>query len=174
MERVTRTRLASLAVLVLVLASGVVLGRAWERSSAGDGADAEEVRRDTRTGDDDREERKDRRRGRNLIVDRIDLSEEQEERVDSIVDVHVREVRSLQRELQARFEAEYEPRERAIVQNTREGIRAVLTPEQREEYDSLLAQRDRKRDRDRRGGDDRWDDDRRDGDRRDGRDDRRD
>lgn len=164
MERVTRTRLASFAVLVVVLASGIVLGRAWERRAGGeDDPRTEEVRRtdgargDERDGrverDDraDRGDRKDRRRDRRLIVDRIDLTPEQEERIDTIVDRHIQRVRTLQREFQERFEAAYEPEERAIVQDTRDAIRDVLTVEQGERYDSLLAEHDRRsRDDDRR------------------------
>lgn len=137
-----RTRLISLGVLLVVLATGFVLGLAWDRRPGG--PLAAEVEREVRSRDDDRrgDDRrgKDEHRGRSLIVDRVGLAPEQEERVDSIVEVHREEMKELQRE----FRAEYGPRHRALVRQTRDAIRSVLTPEQRTLYDSLLARHDRK------------------------------
>lgn len=70
------------------------------------------------------------RRGR--LVDRIDLSPGQRQQVDSIV-----ERRRAQRE---EFWDNEGQRMRAIMDSTRNEIRAVMTPEQRAEYDGLVAE----------------------------------
>jgi hypothetical protein len=49
------------------------------------------------------------------------------------------------RELQEEFDQAYMPRYGAILEETREAIRGVLTSEQRVAYDSLLAAHDRRR-----------------------------
>ncbi len=161
MEHVTRTRLISSAVLLLVLFTGFLLGLVWERRGGAlqQGPAAEEARArsddprsvDRDVGRDGHDGRKGgSKRERRLIVHRVDLSSEQERRVDSIVDVHQDRVRSLQREL----ERDYDARVRHVVMSTRESIRTVLTGAQRAEYDSLLAEHDRK-DEEREGRDDR-------------------
>lgn len=150
MEHVTRTRLISAAVLLLVLFTGFLMGLVWERRGGAlqQVPVAEEVREpsedprsvDRDVGRDGHDGRRDgAKRERRLIVHRVDLSSEQERRVDSIVDLHQDRVRSLQREL----ERDYDARVRNVVMSTRESIRTVLTGAQRAEYDSLLAEHDR-------------------------------
>lgn len=172
-----RTRLASVAVLFVVLVTGFLLGMAWDRTdgmlesraSTDDAAalhaaddvdessermeasapDAEE--REDERGDDDRGER----RGRRLIAHQVDLTPEQADLVDSIGDVHRDRVRELRRsmeheydrrshQLRREMEAAYDPRFEAVVMDTRQSIRAVLTREQAIRYDSLLAEHDRR------------------------------
>lgn len=150
MESKARTRLISLGVLLLVLITGFVLGLAWERrphgvlagEAASEARDRDHDRRGREGRDDDGDD--DRRRGRRLIIDRVELTPAQEERVDSIVDIHRERLEELQRELRA----EYGLRQREIVEGTREAIRSVLTLKQRTRYDSLLVRFDRKRKRD--------------------------
>lgn len=143
-----RTRLISTAVLLLVLGTGFVLGLAWDRRPSGPLSDerASEARRNGSHGDRGGGRDGDRRR---LIVDRVDLTPSQQARVDSIVGAHREDLKELQRE----FRSEYGPRHRELVQRTRTAIRAVLTPAQRELYDSLLARHDRKDDERRRDDD---------------------
>lgn len=146
MERTTKARLASLVVLLTVLAAGFAMGLAWERRSgslrAEDPVGGEAaVERSREDGDRDGSEKRERR----LIIDRVGLTPDQEERVDSIVRVHRQGMKELQRE----FRAEYNPRYRALIRETRDEIRGLLTPEQRSTYDSLLAEHDRRRERER-------------------------
>ncbi|NIP59920.1 MAG: hypothetical protein GWM92_16535 [Gemmatimonadetes bacterium] len=146
MERTTKARLASLGVLLAVLVAGFAMGLAWERRSGSlrveDPAGGEAGAERSREGDDRDGSGKRRRR---LIIDRVGLAPEQEERVDSIVRIHRQGMKELQRE----FRAEYNPRYRALIQETRDEIRGLLTPAQRSTYDSLLAERDRRRERER-------------------------
>ena len=44
-----------------------------------------------------------------------------------------------------RFEAAYDPRFRALVDSSRAAIKQLMTPEQATNYDSILAEGDRKR-----------------------------
>lgn len=149
MDRTTKTRLLSLGVLLTVLAAGFAMGLAWERRSgalrAENPAAGEAAERGSRDGGDrDGSEKRERR----LIIDRVGLTPEQEMRVDSIVRVHRQAMKELQRE----FRAEYNPRYRALIQETRDEIRGLLTLEQRTTYDSLLAEHDRRREREREEG----------------------
>lgn len=129
MEPKKRTRLASMAVLFLVLAAGFLLGVAWDRTL---------VATPSEQGERVRDERDDRERGeRRLIVDRVGLTAEQKAQVDSIVAYHREQMDAIQDSVAPRF--------RAVVQATRASIKEVLTPEQRIQYDSLLAEHDRRR-----------------------------
>lgn len=69
---------------------------------------------------------------RKRLVDQVDLSPTQRQQVDSIV-----ERRRAQRE---EFWDNEGQRMRAIMDSTRNEIRAVMTPEQRAEYDLLVAE----------------------------------
>lgn len=116
-----------------------------------------------RDGGDDRGGRSDRD-GRRLIVHEVGITETQEARVDSIVDLHGNRVRALRREMEEEYdprfralrremEEEFDPRFRDVLLRTRRSIRSILTEEQAVRYDSLLAEHDRKeaeRKRDRR------------------------
>jgi hypothetical protein len=140
MERSTRTRLTTGLILVMVLATGLALGmavgpRVLSSSPAGD----VEGRR---SGEDRTERgREGPQRRRPLVVEQVGLSEEQKTLVDSIVSHQMDRMRALQEE----FDRAYMPRYGAIIGETREAIRQVLTLEQRTAYDSLLAEHDRRR-----------------------------
>ncbi len=149
MERSMRARIVSVGILVLVLVAGFLMGVAWARSGAGGSGEpaAAAARGGTRSG----QERTEGRRGgsrRSLLVEQVGLSEEQKQTVDSIVDFY----RSRMRALHEEFNSEYTPRYRRIVEEARESIRKILTPEQRVQYDSILAERDRRRESRRSGG----------------------
>lgn len=138
MQRALRTRLASLAVLLVVLGAGVVLGVAWERRGRAPASEAAVAEDDG--GDRDRKRDGDRER-RRLIVERVGLSPAQQTRVDSIIEIHRDRMRSLRRE----FREEYDPRYWSLVQDTRDALRSVLDSAQQARYDSLLAEHDRRR-----------------------------
>ena len=163
--RARRTRLAAGGILVLILAAGVFFGRVWERrwtaaaqvapvtsaeSTDGSGGTSAAAAEPANASDNasattaDPTEASDTSRDegrRSLIVDRVGLSAEQETRVDSVVDHY----RDLMRQLRADYRTGY----RALVDSTRAAITATLTPEQASHYDSLLAEFDRRRDRER-------------------------
>ena len=131
-DRDLKTRLASLAVLLLVLVSGFVIGLAWDRSLGA--STAPEVVAE--------EEPAEEEEPRSLIIDRVGLSAEQKAAVDGIVAFH----RARIKELNEEFNEEYSPRFRTIVLATRDSLKTVLRPEQAAMYDSLTAEFDRRRD----------------------------
>jgi Spy/CpxP family protein refolding chaperone len=119
----------SAAVLAVVFASGMLLGLAVDRSlHAGPVGDT------VATTDTARERRQ-------PMYEQVGPSERQMVSIDSIVDEH----RVKMKELHAEFRAAYNPRYQALVEETREAIKGVLTPEQAVAYDSLLEERDRRR-----------------------------
>lgn len=75
-------------------------------------------------------------RRRPSTLDQIDLAPEQRQQIDGVLERRRRQT--------AAFWDEYGPILRAIVDSTRAEIRAVLTPEQRAEYDRLRAERRRR------------------------------
>ena len=68
----------------------------------------------------------------------LKLTDEQTKAVQGIIDETRNEYRALRTELRPRFE---EPRQKA-----RARIRALLTPEQQQKFDSMIAQQDAQRD----------------------------
>lgn len=85
------------------------------------------------------------RSDRNAPNDRVEkmrrdlsLTEDQTKSVNAILDETRNEYRSLRAELRPRFE---EPRQKA-----RARIRALLTPEQQQKFDAMVAQQDAQRD----------------------------
>lgn len=146
-ERGTRTRLATVFILFLVLVAGAVLGVALDRMVIGQDIAALES-----AGEGAAEGASGSRRGqspsqRRLIVEQVGLSEMQKTQVDSIVSHYRQEMRVLAEELKERedeLREAYFPRYRDLLDGTREEIKGVLTPAQRMEYDSLLAEHDRR------------------------------
>ena len=158
MEGRSKARYATAAILVLVLGAGMVLGVALDRTLEARALAAHEAERpDRRGGHDDRfrgyssrsrdpdrgSEGGQREGGRrpNLLVEQVGLSEEQNEKVDSIVQYF----RARMRELHDEFDEAYKTRSREVMDLTREEINAILTPEQQVAYDSLRAEWSRKR-----------------------------
>jgi hypothetical protein len=142
----------------MVLGTGAILGAALDRKVQARSSEAASYGSDRgRSGSDPRsrgfdprgrdrsrspEEQGDssQRRPR-LIVDQVGLSEDQNEQVDSIVRYFMEEMRALHEE----FDREYSTRYREINQASRDAVRAVLGPDQRAAYDSLLAEWDQRR-----------------------------
>jgi hypothetical protein len=147
LERDARTRLTTAVVLLLVLAAGVVLGVALERQLEAKAVSGEAARdrgeertspeRDRRPGDRARDASP---RRASLLVEQVGLSEEQKEKVDSIVGYYRGQMRVLHEE----FNAIYMSRYTEILETTRNAIRAVLDDAQRVAYDSLLVEFDQR------------------------------
>ncbi len=72
-----------------------------------------------------------------MIVEGVDLTALQKASVDSLVSFH--------RERMSALNAEFRPRYRAVIGDLREEIKGVLTDDQREMYDTLLAESDARR-----------------------------
>jgi Spy/CpxP family protein refolding chaperone len=155
----TRARAAatSLGVLALVFVSGTLVGRAWDERSA-DARPAEEVQDTSQdAGVEDREARR-----RTPMYEQVGLTDAQRVEIDSIV-VHYRsDLRELQahyRELYDAQRVEYGERRGILIDSVRQAIKSVMGPEQRAQYDSLLAasderQRARREERERAEGND--------------------
>ena len=144
MESALKARLVSTVVLVLVFGSGLSVGLALDR--APEAAATEDLARSGPQGDRrGGRERGDRADGdrRPLIVEQVGLTVEQKAQVDAIVEESRRRMKSLENETR--------PQYRTIIEETRTAIKEVLTDEQRTEYEALLAERDRERDKHRRG-----------------------
>ncbi len=130
MDKNSRTRLGTAFVLAIVFASGALLGLAVYRSlEAGPAENVEEV-----AGESARERRV-------PMYEQVGPTEGQMVSIDSIVEEH----RSRMKSLHAEFRSTYNPRYQALVEETREAIKGVFTPDQAMAYDSLLVERDRRR-----------------------------
>jgi hypothetical protein len=150
-EKGTRTRLTTVLILFLVLLTGAVLGIAADRRLEGtvassESRDGETERGRGSEGDTQGEEGGgDAARQRHLIVEQVGLSTEQKVQVDSIVNEYRQRVRELQDQLQDELREAYTPRYRELLEQTRTEIKGVLSADQAVAYDSLLAERDRRR-----------------------------
>jgi hypothetical protein len=134
-----RARLATLGVIVTVFAAGVVSGVAGDRMLASDAPDLE-ARVPDRDGDEDRDRDDDRDEDRSesgWVILRVPLSDDQRAQVDSVLAFYRAQVHELT--------DTYNDAYWSTVQSTREELRGILREDQRIHYDSLLAERDRRR-----------------------------
>lgn len=149
MNAVRRARLLSVVVLAVVFGSGILVGFALDRRldmaemermrENRLAADVEEAREDAdRTDDDGTDE------PRRYLFERVDPTDAQRVRIDSIVALYQSDVRRFHRESR-QF---YDDGMRALVLETREAIKGVLDPDQAARYDSLAADRDRRNQQD--------------------------
>jgi Spy/CpxP family protein refolding chaperone len=153
MQEGTRTRFATVLILLLVLATGSVMGVAIDRRiGAGGGSGAEETSEgsDSLSTQGDSVEGQSSGNQRRLMVEQVGLSDAQHAQVDSIVAEYRRRTRALHDELDDEIQAAYQPRYRVLLDEVREEIKGVLTPDQRMAYDSLLVDYDRRREERRR------------------------
>lgn len=159
MERQQRTRLVTVLVLGLVFGTGVVMGMAFDRTATATPAeDTGVAEANAENGDDRDEERDDRERRGSMAFQVEGLTAEQQARIDSIVQEFraagrvIREERdevyedgwearfdSLRAAWRAEYDERFQPRLDSLVAHTRDAIRSVMTAEQAERYDSLLA-----------------------------------
>ncbi len=141
MARLKRARIVSGALLAVVAAAGFLGGAAWQASRT----DAESPER--------RESRDDRgREDRRLVIDEVGLAPAKRAEVEEIIQHFTVRMRALDEEFRAAYEPireAYEPQRRDLFRATRDSIRAILLPEERALYDSLLVVRFGNRDRDR-------------------------
>jgi Spy/CpxP family protein refolding chaperone len=121
-----RTRLTGMVLLIAVFAAGMLAGTAFDRLlTAGEVGPAEAAACE-RGG-----------RGPHMIIDEVDLEPAQRARVQEILDRRRALTDSLWRADGQRI--------RAAVDSTREEIRAILTPEQRADYDRRREEHERRR-----------------------------
>lgn len=146
MNSVRRARLLSVVVLAVVFGSGILVGFALDRRL--DMAEADrmaENRVDMDENDRDQGEADDRGdQPRRYLFDRVDPTDAQRVRIDSIVAAYQSDVRRFHRESRE-F---YDDGMRALVLETREAIKGVLDPDQAARYDSLASDRDRRNEED--------------------------
>ncbi len=137
--RERRARILSVLLLASTLAAGIMLGLAWSARTPpaalpepGDPPDPAEVAAsDTasaRTGGDER-------RFRAPVIHQVGLNADQRTHVDRIIAHFRAAARTLNREMRARYDRE----QSALLEATRDSLRAVLREEQIVRYDSLLA-----------------------------------
>lgn len=152
MNAVRRARLLSVVVLAVVFGSGILVGFALDRrldmAEAQRLSDSRLASDEAEAGDDDDRSEQPRR----YLYERVDPTDAQRVRIDSIVAAYQSDVRKFHRESR-QF---YDDGMRGLVLETREAIKGVLDPDQAARYDSLAADRDRRNDdddeRDRNGG----------------------
>jgi hypothetical protein len=151
LAQLQRVRLATVAILALVLGAGFLLGAAWDRR-----LDAEPVSPESNSAAAAPEAR--REGGRIPIYTRVNppLSAEQMAAAAEIVAHRQDAVRVLMDEpsidslydemkgAEKAFKGAYDPRFRALIDTSRAAIRGIMTPEQAAQYDSLLAENDRR------------------------------
>jgi hypothetical protein len=157
LAQLERVRLATVGILALVLGAGFLLGAAWGDRRL----DADPVRG---APDSAAAAPEPADGGRVPIYARVHppLSAEQIAAAEEIVGRRREAVRQLLSEsridslydamkgAEKSFKAAYDPRFRALIDTSRSAIRGIMTPEQAAQYDSLLAENDRRR---REGGD---------------------
>ncbi len=151
MEKGTRTRLTTVFILLLVLATGSVLGVAVDRRLEARATSAQRLStapEGSLAGEgaaEGGEEGSETPRRRRLVVEQVGLTQSQQVQVDSIVASFRQQTRSLEEELRAELREAYMPLYRELVAETRTKIKSVLDEGQRMAYDSLLADHDRRR-----------------------------
>jgi len=126
-ESALKAKVVAVTALILLFESGVVVGLALDQVANAN--TIEGVRRDTRGERDGRRRR--------MIVDNVGLSTVQKASVDSLVSFH--------RQRMSDLDKEFQPRYRTLIADLREEIKLVLTDDQRERYEVLLAERDAER-----------------------------
>lgn len=133
MERMLRTRLITGIVLAVVFGAGVLLGLAVDRSLA--------AKPDAEVAEAGRS-REEPSQGRpHSLWEQVDPTDQQKVLIDSIVG----DYRSAMKALHAEFRDAYNPRYEALLVEARKAIRGVLTSEQASQYDSLVAEFERRR-----------------------------
>lgn len=144
MEQGSRTRLTTALILMVVFASGVLLGFAADGRLAATPAEVATVPTDSQPGAEPEEER------RTPMYRQVEPTEEQLLLIESIVKEHRARTNALDKQTRAAFRQGF----REILLETREAIKAVLGPEQAREYQRLLDEYDAREAAERESGDD--------------------
>jgi len=126
-ESPRQARLLGIALLAATFVIGGLAGAATVRLSSS---------REPAAGVQQAEERGPRDGSHGSVLDQLGLTPEQCERVEAVLE--------RRRQQTEAFWEEHGPALRAIVDSARAEIRALLTPEQRAEYDRLRAERRRR------------------------------
>lgn len=133
MERILRTRLFAAVVMAVVFGAGVLLGVAVSPT-------APEAQAGRGRGDDARVP--------TYMQVTPPPTERQKAQIDSILRAHRAAYRALHEDVRKALDQvskQYDPRRRALIMETRQAIKSVLTPEQAVQFDSLSAANDRRR-----------------------------
>lgn len=130
MHASTKTRLWALLVVGLVFSAGVAVGTGLDWGTAQAAPD-----REAPAEEGEEEERE----SRGWILDELDLTPEQREEVDALVDHFREELKQMRRS----YRKDYDD----LVQEVRGAVMAVLDEDQQARYEELLAEHDRKRER---------------------------
>jgi len=131
-------------VLVAVLAAGILLGMALKPEQPAAVAEAASATQSPDSAG---------RRHRPPIYMQLNPTEEQKAKLDSLLQQNREAMRALTKEfhegfdpryeaLRKEYEEEYGPRYDSLIAGTRAAMRKVLTPEQAEKWDSLIARAD--------------------------------
>ena len=131
MEQGARTRLLTAVVLTVVFGSGVLLGLAAQANLAATPA-AEVLAMSAGDPENTR---------RIPMYEQVGPTETQMGQIESIVAEHRAQMDALHEE----FRKAYDPRYDALIAETREAIKDVLTPEQAAAYQELVDARDQRR-----------------------------
>ena len=126
MKSHSQATLTTVLVLAVVFGSGALVGAAVDGLRGGE-APEEQAREEERESD----------RRRTPMYEQVGISDEQRVVIDSIMVANRTRVRAER--------AEYDAAYRAIVEEPRAAILSVMNPEQRVQYDSLLAESDARR-----------------------------
>lgn len=163
MEKRARTRFLTGVVLAAVFGAGIVLGMAVTREAPGVAAETAAASQEADSAS----------RGRRTpLYMQVNPTEEQKAKLDSLLQDSRVAMRALTKEFHQEFDPRYEalhkeyqekygPRYDSIISGTRAAMKTVMTPEQWEKYDSLLARLDARTDSMRNAGDGRTGDGRR-------------
>lgn len=131
MSQHLRTRFITAGVIIVVFGAGILVGLVAD-SELGASATPPEVTEVAEEADSTADA------GRRFIYHQVDPNESQLARIDSIRQVYRDRTNALYEELKA----EYPDRFRAILLDTRNAIKSVMTPEQAAEYQRLLDEYD--------------------------------
>jgi len=133
MDSGSRTRLMTAVILVVVFGAGLLLGAALDGSLAAGPAGGTAV-----LAEGTAEEAP---RSRVPMYEQVGPGDAQKIQIDSIVKEHRANMDALHEE----FRGLYNPRYRALVQEVREAIKGVFSPEQADRYQLLLDEFDQRR-----------------------------
>ncbi len=153
MAQMERVKVATVGILALVLGAGFLLGAVWDRKL--DAEPAAAVASGTAPSTSGQRATSGRRPM--YFEVKPSLSEKQLADADLIVQRRREAVKALMAEpgvdslykqmkgAEKQFKEAYDPRLRALIDTSRAAIRQIMTPAQAAQYDSLLAESDRKR-----------------------------
>ncbi len=147
MEHVSRTRIVTAVVLVVVFASGVLLGLAADRNLSterhGRRGSRSPALAQTREGEGPEGERR-----RRYIYEQVEPTAEQQVVIDSMMKVYIGNRESLQEKLRTDYRelrSSYDPRYQLLGEGIRSSIKDIFSEEQAAEYQTLLDDFDRQR-----------------------------